>query len=327
MIVLEALDELRTVHPDHTARHELSDRGHFLIYPDLPPMGPVPLAMFDLEARLADMDAARVDRQVIAVPPPQLLYHLPPGVGADFARVQNDAAVRVTKRSPDRLHVFGTLPLQHPAAAVGEIERLAGESRVRGVQIGTNVAGANLDDAALDPVWSALAEARLPVWVHPDQRTVAGADRLRSYYLGNLIGNPHETTLAIACLIFGGVLQRHPALRIGFVHGGGFAPYQLGRWDHGWRCRPEVHAAIDQPPSEYFRRMYFDTLTHDRDALEFLGRRVGWRHVVLGSDYPFDMAAARPVDGIDALGLSETDRCAVLSGNAEEFLRPTWATG
>ena len=322
MIVLDALTELRATHPEHTPRHEVRDSGHFLVYPGSPQMGPVPPAMFDLTARLADMDAAGVDRQIIAVPPPQLLYHLEPEVGADFARVQNDAAIAVTEQHPNRMHIFATLPLRHPDAAVKEIDRVASSPRVRGVQIGTNVAGANLDDPALEPVWRALVEAGLPVWVHPDQRTVAGADRLRSYYLGNLIGNPHETTLAIASVIFGGVLDRHPTLRVGWVHGGGFAPYQLGRWDHGWRCRAEARAVIGQPPSSYFGRMYFDSLTHDRDSLAFLGQRVGWRNVVLGSDHPFDMADSQPVARVRALDLSESDERAVLAGNAEAFLRP-----
>lgn len=321
MIVIEALNELRTTYPQHCPRHEPREAGHFLLYPDSPPLGPVPTAMFDLQTRLADMDAAGVDRQVIAVPPPQLMYHLEPSVGADFARVQNDAAIQVTARDPDRLHIFAGMPLQHPGATVKEINRVASWPRVRGVQIGTNINGANLDDPMLDPVWAALVEAELPVWVHPDQRTVAGGDRLRSYYLGNLIGNPHESTIAIACLIFGGVLERHPRLRLGFVHGGGFAPYQIGRWDHGWRCRPEA-AVIKNPPSSYLRRMYFDCLTHDRDALALLGQRVGWRNIVLGSDHPFDMAAARPVEQVTELNLPEPVQKAVLAGNAEAFLRP-----
>ncbi|MQA01814.1 MAG: amidohydrolase family protein [Streptosporangiales bacterium] len=301
----------------------LVERGtdYYLTYPGRAPLGPIRAAMFDVDERLAEMATQRVDLQVLAVPPPQFFYHVPAGPGADFARLQNDAMLDVSAKYPHRLHVFGTLPLQDPAAAVSEIERLAGHDRVRGVQLGTNVNGANLDAAELAPVWAALQEVGLPVWVHPDQRSIAGAERLTSYYLANLIGNPLESTIAIACLIFGGVLAAYPRLRFGFVHGGGFVPYQSGRWDHGWQCRQEPRAVIDQPPTHYVERMFFDSLTHDRESLLLLGRRVGWRNVVLGSDYPFDMASADPVGAVEELHLDDADERAVLTANAETFLR------
>ncbi|MBF8184582.1 amidohydrolase [Nonomuraea sp. K274] len=295
--------------------------GYFLTYPGRPALGPVPASMFEVEARLADMDRDGIDRQVVAVPPPQLLYQLDSAAGATCARVQNEAAMEVSRLHPDRIHVFGTLPLQDPEAAVREVAHLAKERRVRGVQIGTNINGGNLDDPALDPVWATLSEAGLPVWVHPDQRTVAGADRLSSYYLVNLVGNPLESTIAMAALVFGGVLERHRALRFGFVHGGGFTPYQLGRWDHGWSRRSEPRRHIARTPSEYVERMYFDTLTHDDTALAFLGARVGWERVVLGSDHPFDMATPDPVAAVRRLGLPEREQAAVLGGNAARFLR------
>lgn len=322
LIVPTALTEMRTAYPDLAPDLVERDDGYFLHYPGRPPLGPVPASMFDVAARRKDMAAMRIERQVIALPPPQLFYHVPAPAGALFARLQNDSAIEISQQNPDIFDVFATLPLQDPAAAVKEINRIAGRPQVRGVQLGTNVAGTNLDSAELEPVWNALSAANLPVWVHPDQRAIAGADRLASYYLVNLIGNPLESTIAIACLIFGGVLERHPILRFGFVHGGGFAPYQTGRWDHGWGCRPEPQAAISQPPTTYFGRMYFDTLTHDRDALALLGQRVGWQQVVMGSDYPFDMASAQPVSGVEALQLAPADETAVLAGNAEAFLRP-----
>ncbi|MGH9245326.1 MAG: amidohydrolase family protein [Acidimicrobiales bacterium] len=195
--------------------------------------------------------------------------------------------------------------------------------RPGGVEIGTNVNGQDLDAPDLEELWSTLEAADLPVWIHPDQRAIAGSDRLAPYYLVNLIGNPLESTIAIASLIFGGVIERHPGLRFGFVHGGGFAPYQIGRWDQGWGCRAEPRTVIDRiSPSEYFGRLYFDSLTHDPLSLELLGRRVGWDHVVLGSDYPFDMAAADPVDALERVALTPDQRESVLTRNAERFLRP-----
>lgn len=323
MMDRDALAEMADSHPEHAPALEETDRGYRLVYPDRAPLEPIPVTMFDLTARLEEMDSMCVHRQVVAVPPPQFFYHVPSDVGAEFARSQNDAAIRVSDARPDRIHVFATLPLQDCSAAVREIERIGGFSRVRGVQIGTNVAGMDLDAPELEPVWSALSAAGLPVWVHPDQRSIAGGDRLARYYLVNLIGNPLESTIAIARLIFGGVLERHPALRFGFVHGGGFAPYQTGRWDHGWEVRSEPREFLAFPPDRCVRRMYFDSLTHDAASLRLLAERVGWDHVVLGSDYPFDMASAQPVTDVEAAGPSGGQLAAVLSHNAEHFLRAT----
>lgn len=322
MIVPVSLDAMRHANPDAGPELVWEDGNAFLLYPGRERMGPVPAKMFDLDARLAEMDRQRVDLQILAVPPPQFYYHVDLETGIAFARLQNDALLDVVHGHPDRFNMFATLPLQDVTGSVAEVERMAANPLVRGVQLGTNVNGSNLDDPSLDPLWSALEECDLPVWVHPDQRSIAGRDRLGTYYLQNLIGNPLETTIAIAALIFGGVLQRHRRLRFGFVHGGGFTPYQIGRWDHGWGCRPEPRAHIDVPPREYFNKMYFDSLTHDGLALEMLGKRVGWDHVVLGSDYPFDMASADPVAAVEALGLAEGDRRAVLESNAQRFLRP-----
>jgi aminocarboxymuconate-semialdehyde decarboxylase len=247
---------------------------------------------------------------------------VPAGVGADFARIQNDALVRLSDKEPERFHVFATLPLQDIDASLTEIERVAGIERVRGVQIGSNIDGTDVDDPSLETVWTALENLDLPVWFHSDQRSIAGADRLKTYYLQNLIGIPLESTIAAAKLIFGGVLDRHPDLRIGFTHGGGFAPYQAGRWEHGWEVRPEPKVNIDATgPRHYFASLYFDSLTHDPISLEMLGKRMGWDHVMLGSDYPFDMASTDPVGALEKTEMSDEDRALVLQGNAERFLR------
>lgn len=322
-IVPAALEAMQQAQPDHGPVLVADAGRQYLKYPARERLGPLPDAIFDPAMRLRQMDEQRVDVQVIAIPPPNFHYHVPADVGVAFARIQNDGLISLSETNPDRFHVFATLPLQDIKASVEEVERLISFPRVRGVQIGTNVSGTDLDDPIFGPVFDALERNNFPVWLHPDQRSIAGIDRLTKYYLQNFIGNPLESTIAMGRLIFGGVMDRHPTLRFGFVHGGGFTPYQLGRWDHGWAQRTEAKEFIgNTPPSEYFGRFWIDSLTHDPLSLELLGRRIGWNKVVLGSDYPFDMASTDPVGGVDAVGLSEADRNRVLAENASDFLRP-----
>lgn len=322
-LVPGALADMAASYPDHGPSLFEEDGVTFMQYPGRARLGPLPRGIFDPETRLSEMDQQRVDVQVIAIAPPNYFYHAPAEVGVAFATIQNDHLMELSNTVPDRFHVFGTLPLQDVAASLAELDRIAAYPRLRGVQIGTNINGIDLDAPELEPLWAALEAANLPVWVHGDQRMLAGADRLGRYYLQNFIGQPLESTIAMGYLIFGGVLDRHPDLRFGWVHGGGFLPYQIGRWDHGWGVRPEaVQFIADTPPSVYFKRMWFDSLTHDPLALDFLGRRVGWDHVVLGSDYPFDMASVDPVGGVEAVSLSEREQKLVLETNALTFLRP-----
>ena len=322
-ILPDALEGMRAAHPDHAPSLYEEDGLTFMRYPGRKGLGPLPPGIFDARQRLADMDHQRVDTQVIALPPSQFYYHSPLQVAVDFVRLQNDALMALSDSRPDRFHLFPSLPLQDVDATMAEIDRVAGHPRVRGVALGTNLNGRDFHDPFFEPLWTELEARGLPVWTHPDQRAVAGADRLDVFYFENFIGNPLDSTIAIASLIFGGVLERHPDLRFGFVHGGGFAPYQIARWDHGWGVRPEAKQFIPRhPPRWYFNEMYFDSLTHDALSLELLGRCVGWDHVVLGSDYPFDMASADPVAGVDAVGLDAAERIGVLESNAGRFLRP-----
>jgi len=319
----DALNAMAAEFPEYGPTLLEEPDARYLQYPGRERLGPLYPGIFDPQVRLADMDRMRVDRQIIAIPPPQYHYHVPAEVGVRFAQLQNDGLIALHDVSPDRFHVFGTLPLQDIDASVAEVDRIAEVPFVRGVQMSTNVNLMDLDDPSLEPVWSRLEHYGLPVWFHGDQRSIAGADRLDRYYLQNFIGLPLETTIAMASLIFGGVMANHPGLRFGWVHGGGFAPYQLGRWDHGWQQRTESKVILkDTLPSHYFKQFYIDSLTHDPISLDMLGARMGWDHVVLGSDYPFDMGPKDPVAGVEAVEMTDADRVAVLSTNCENFLRP-----
>lgn len=311
---------IRAVHPSVAPSVAADGGGFVLVYPDGRRSGRMPAGMFDVEARLADLGRQGVTHQVLSAPPITFFYGAPGGVCRDLAVYQNDALLELAAVRPDAFSVLATVPLPDVAASVAEVERLAGNRAVRGVAIGSHARGDDLDDPRFEPLWEALADAGLPVLIHPGD--VAGKERMRAHFLPNLVGNPLETSLAAAHLILGGVLDRHPALRFCLVHGGGFVPYQVGRWDHGWSARAEVAPDLPQAPSSYLDRFVFDTIVHNGPALRFLGEQVGWDRVVLGSDYPFEMGVADPVAAVDGAGVGPVERAAVLGSNAERFLRP-----
>ncbi|CAN5356528.1 amidohydrolase family protein [soil metagenome] len=281
----------------------------YLVYPSGRESGPLPAGMTDLGSRLADMDRTGVDVQLLSPSPPQFGYGFAEADSVVNSRIVNDATIALAGSAPGRFLVLLTLPLPHVPAALAELERLGDDPLVRGVELGANIAGLALDDESLEPLWGELERRGLFVLVHA---APAEAPQYSRHFLRNLVGNPTDSTLAIASLIFGGVAERHPALSFCFVHGGGFAPYQIGRWDRGWNLRADLRRAIPRAPSTYLGQFYFDSLTHDRASLEFLGARVGWPNVVLGSDYCFDMASDDPVADVRALGLEPSDEQAVL---------------
>ena len=178
----------------------------------------------------------------------------------------------------------------------------------------SNIMGKNLDDPSFEPVWATAEELGAFMFVHPNN--VAGADRLKSYYLQNLIGNPLDTTIAAACLYFGGVLDRHPKLTFMLAHGGGFTPYQAARWEHGWAVRPEPKKNISKQPKNIAKRFYYDTILHSAPVLEFMIGHVGADRVMLGSDYPYDMAMLDCVKHVRGLKISDADKATILGGHA-----------
>jgi aminocarboxymuconate-semialdehyde decarboxylase len=278
------------------------------------PYRPFPRGAWDLQRRLHDMATAEVDMQVLSNTPQTFLYNQDRALTALTSRIQNDQIGRLVAAHPHRFMGIATLPMQAPDLAAEELGRAMRKLGLIGAQIGSNVEGRNLDDPALEPLWSIADELGAFIMVHPTQ--VAGADRLKSYYLANLIGNPLDTTIAAACLVFGGVVERFPRIKFFMVHGGGFVPYQFGRWNHGWQVRPEPQAKLKQAPEAGVRSLYFDTILHGRPALEYLVSTFGAAHVLLGSDYPYDMGTLECARQVRALAIPETDRATILSGAA-----------
>jgi aminocarboxymuconate-semialdehyde decarboxylase len=318
----ETIERMRRLAPDAVPEIDRDGSMVFFRYASGVVNGPVPRGIVDIDHRIAGMDAAGVDYQVVSPRPQYFSFEVPGELGAQLASLTNEALVGMAETHPDRLGVMIALPMQAPSAAVDEIERLGSNRLVRGVLLDSNNGGVSLADARFAPVWEALERADLPVLIHPYQADVVGKERLGSHYLFNLIGNPVDSTIAIGDVVFGGLLDRYAGLRWGFVHGGGVAPYLLGRWDHGWQMRATTRELIpDALPSELLRRCWFDTVTHSGAALQFLGETVGWDRIVLGTDYPFDMGVIDPVAFVGSAVADPDLRSAIVGTNQSAFLR------
>jgi len=277
-------------------------------------IGPI---FYDVPSRLEALDRWRIRLQALSLSPP-MLYWAPPALGRDLARTFNEEVEAVCRADPDRFIPLATLPLQDVAAALAETERAA-RAGCRGVYVGTNVNGRYLDAPEFVPLLELCDRLALPVFIHPLNN--AGEDRMTKWHLGNSVGNPGETALAAARLIMSGTLERLPRLRFVLAHGGGSLPFIAARMDHAYAVRPECRDAIPHRPSTYLPRMYYDTITHGDEALRFLIEAVGVDRVVLGSDYPYDMADAAPVRRVSRLKLAAADEAAIDGENARRLLR------
>jgi aminocarboxymuconate-semialdehyde decarboxylase len=274
---------------------------------------------WDAAERLRDCDAADVGVQVLSTIPVLFAYQTPPQRGADLARLLNDHIADLCRQHPRRFIGLGTLPLQEPDLALRELERCSAELGLAGVEIGSHVNDWNLSDPALFPVFARASELGAAVFVHPWD--MMGQAKMQKYWLPWLVGMPAEVSLAICSLIFSGVLERVPRLRIAFAHGGGAFPGTLGRIEQGFRARPDL-VAVDNPhpPSAYLDRIYVDSLVHDARALRLLLETFGPRRIALGSDYPFPLGEERPGALIDSLDPPPEVRERLRSGTALEWL-------
>lgn len=266
--------------------------------------------------RLADMDRLGVDVQAISPSPGQYYYFAPPDLGRELAQTINDAIAEAVASAPDRLVGIGTAPLQDTQMAVAEMRRAVMDCGLRGIEIGTNVGGRDLADPALRPFFAAAEELGVVLFMHPLGFTQG--ERLTNHYLNNLIGNPLESAIALSHLIFGGVLDAHPGLKLCVAHGGGYLPAYTGRMDHAFRAREDCRQHITREPSSYLGQVWFDSLVFDQGQLDYLVKTYGADRICMGSDYPFDMAEPDPVGFLD--GLAEPERKMVIGQNAAQLL-------
>lgn len=313
------LQAYRGARPDVAPEVSPSGQGAVrLVSPDGSERGPFAEGFLDSAARVRDMDSQGIALQAVSSPPFMFLYEEARDARRRLLRVLNESLVEAASANPARLRVLVSLPLPDIDDVVEEIRQFRDAPTVAGVAIGSSVGGMELDHASLEPMWRELEAADLPVLIHPVD---APGARLGRYFLRNIVGNPVETTVAAGFLIFGGVLERHPSLRVCLVHGGGFLPYQLGRMDHGHSHRSQARRGSSAPPSQFLNQLFFDTILHDPDALAFMASRVGLHRVVIGTDYPFEMGDAHPSATLTHLKLNEEDRRAVAALNAQRLLR------
>ncbi len=271
----------------------------------------------DVRARLAAMDAQGVDMQWVSPSPNHFAPWAPEGLAVWLACEANRMVAEHVGHAPDRLVGLGIVPLQHPERIVECLDDAVLGRGLAGVEISSSAGDVELSDPRLEPFWARAAELRAVVLLHPFGCSLD--ERLDRFYLSNTVGQPVENAVALSHLIFAGVLDRHPDLRIVAVHGGGYLPTAIGRSDRAWSVRPEARGC-EHPPSTYLRRLWFDTVVHDAAALRALVAIAGPDRVVLGSDYPFDMGEDDPVGFVRGAGLDDDATAAVLGGNAASLL-------
>ncbi|WP_326659708.1 amidohydrolase family protein [Streptomyces canus] len=274
----------------------------------------------DAGVRLAAMDAQGVDVQLVS-PSPSHYHHWTDEATADkVCRLANEGTAVHCSAAPDRLKGLGLVPLHHPDLAVPALEH-ALEQGLLGVEISSHAPGRELSDPAYEPFWRRAEETGAVLFLHPFGCTLD--ERLDRWYLSNTVGQPTENAVALSHLIFSGVLDRHPGLKLIAAHGGGYLPTHIGRADHAWSVRADAGADCAQLPSSYLKRLYFDSLVHDPHVLRALIAAAGTDRVLLGSDFPFDMGTEDPVGALRSAHLPEADFHAVRGGNAAALLRLT----
>ncbi|MCZ6886160.1 MAG: amidohydrolase family protein, partial [Alphaproteobacteria bacterium] len=270
--------------------------------------------------RIEDMDKIGVDMSALSPAPPRGFYEADSNLAMTVAQVINDRTADIVKTYPDRFVSMGVAPLHHVGLAIKEMERATGDLDLRAIRFPTEINGMELSDPSLEPFWDAAEQLDTVIYVHP--QGFSHPQRLKSYYMTNVVGNPLETTLAMSHLIHSGVIARHPNLKFYFAHGGGFMPFYVGRFDHAWREREECREHTDAPPSSFMANLWFDTVVFRPEQIRMLVDMVGADRVMLGTDRPYDMGEGDPVALVNAVeGLSDTEREAIMGGAAKKLMK------
>ena len=271
------------------------------------------------ESRRKEMEETGVDMQVLSTIPVLFNYWANPKDGLETSRFFNDHIAETLAREPHHFIGLGTVPLQDPDLAIREMERCVKELRMPGLEIGSNINGMNLSDRSLFPFYEAAEQLDCALFVHPWE--MMGEDQMAKYWLPWLVGMPAETSRAICSMIFGGVFEHFPKLRVAFAHGGGSFPFTLGRIEHGFKVRPDL-VAVDNPinPRDYIGRFWVDSLVHDKRSMKYLLEVMGEDQVCLGSDYPFPLGEQFPGRLIEKMDLGKKTTRKLLHLNAEKWL-------
>ena len=275
--------------------------------------------MVDVETLLRVHGRSGVERVILSPWVPLLYPEAEPSACLERCRIQNGALTAIVAGNPDRVSALGAVPLQDPGLAAAELRALAGEGTLAGVEITASVGGTYVGDLRFEPFWEAASETGTLVFIHPTTRGFS-EPVFAEHYLWNTVGNPLETTIAAAQMTMAGVMERHPDLRVLLAHGRGALLALRGRLRHAHDFQPEARSRLRESPLDSIRRFHFDTVTHDAELLRALIEWAGADRVVLGSDYPFDMADPAPVASVRALGLAPADERAILAENAERLL-------
>lgn len=303
----------------HGLKLSNDERGRAIVTrDDKPYLSELKAEFSDLNLRLSIMEHQGIDMQALSPASTYFFYGWDAAESLEYAQWLNQELADAVKKHPRRFVALGSVPLQDSAKAATELERIVTKLGMRGAEISSNINGRYFDDPAFDPFWEAAQALGTLIFVHPNQ--VVGADRMKNFNLANLIGNPTDTSLALAKCIFGGVLERFPRLKFLLAHAGGFLPYTLGRLDRGYQIAKADTLKISKPPSEYVRQFYFDTISHSTMALEYLVANFGADHVLLGSDYPYDMGDPEPVQSLQRTKIESAQMAQISNENACRLL-------
>jgi len=271
---------------------------------------------FDLDLRLQWLDDMGIDAQLVTIAPSHCLFGKDPSFTAEYLGVVNDHIAGLEKAHPGKFFPAAMVPLQDVPKSIAEADRAVNQLGARAVFMVSNVNGVYLDDARFDPLYEAVQDHGVPLFIHP--AFPAALDAMGDYHLSNICGFPFDQTLNLGRMVLSGVFERFPRLQAFYTHGGGTAPFLRGRWDHAYGAREDTSAAIPKPPSAYLSQIWLGSMVFYPPTLEFVIRSVGVDHVCLGSDYPYDMADPDPAGTVRKVGsLSDPEVNAVLGDNAK----------